>query len=151
MRTHGPNELRDLSLAECHARLRLADTGRLAITSRALPLVVPVEIDDVGDELRIRSLLGDAAPLQEGNVVALEVGTFGDGRYDEWSISVRGVLRRISPQGGEEAALTEVLYRTPLFALSTELVAGWTRASSAHEQCNRDDGPSATQPQRARR
>jgi len=151
MRTHAPNEMRDLSLAECPARLRLADTGRLAITSRALPLVVPVEIDDVGHELRIRSLLGDAVPLQEGNVVALEVGTFGDGRYDEWSISVRGVLRRIPPQSAEEAALTQVLCRAPLFALSMELITGWTRTPSANEHCNREEGPFAEQPRRARR
>ena len=131
MRTPAHSELRELSAAECRARLSLADAGHLAINSRALPLVIPVEVDDLGPELRITSLLSDRVPLQEGSVVALEVGTFGGGRRDGWSVSVRGLLRRIRPQDADEVRL--VVRPAPQFALSMELLTGWTRTSSAYQ------------------
>lgn len=127
MGIHEHSEVKALSPTECRARLHLADTGHLAITSRALPLVIPVEVNDFGPELRITSLLADAVPLPDRSVVALEVGTFGLGRNDDWSVSVRGLLRRIRLQNREEAAVAD-------FALSIELLEGWTRASWGSEQ-----------------
>ena len=111
--------LSELTTRECRERLRSADLGRLAITFRALPVVIPVKI--VMDEMvvGVSSLYGDAIPLPVGSIVALEAGTLGEGRPDEWSVEIRGVLTANS-DSGPRAIDAE-------FLVSTEMITGWAR------------------------
>ena len=118
--------LSEMSVAECLACLGSVTTGRLAVTHRALPCVVPVRMQVVDDEIVVESYLGGLVPLVPG-VVALEAGTFGDGALPEWTVGVRGFLTRPEDQAvptakGRMSAAPE------MFRLSVEYVTGWKYA-----------------------
>jgi hypothetical protein len=102
--------VRELSEPECLALLATTSTGRLGVTHRVLPAVVPVRIELLDKELSIESLLGSAIPLVGGAVVVLEAGTLGDGLLEEWAVEVWGFLKA---SDGET------------FSLSIEAMSGW--------------------------
>jgi hypothetical protein len=104
--------LTELTPAECREHLRAAELGRLAITYKALPVVIPVRIVAHDSVVEITSLYGDAIPLPAGSIVALEAGTLGEDRADEWSVEVRGFLTANTSSE---------------FQMSTEVLAGWAR------------------------
>ena len=104
--------LTELTPDECRKHLRAAELGRLAITYKALPVVIPVRIVAHENVVGITSLYGDAIPLPAGSIVALEAGTLGEDRADEWSVEIRGFL---------------TVNSCSEFQLSTEVLAGWAR------------------------
>jgi hypothetical protein len=126
--------LTKMSLAECLARLASVATGRMAVTHKALPCLVPVCIGPVHfglvkNEIMVRACLGNLVPLVPG-VVALEVGTLGDGKQAEWTVGVRGFLT--GPRAEVVPAAKEPPGASPeMFRLSLELVTGWTHARVA--------------------
>lgn len=114
-----------MSVPDCLALLATATVGHLAVTCKALPLVVPVRIHLVGNELAIESLLGSAIPLTTGSVVALETGAISEGLLMAWTVEVRGVLTRQS----NDTVLTPPKRHAVGdgdFRLSTEEVSGWS-------------------------
>ena len=116
-----------LSADECHERLRSVELGRLGITYKALPVVLPVRIEADGTRLGISSLLGAAIPLPAESVVALEVGTLGEGGAEEWTVEVRGFLRA-NPTGEQTTDGDRGPGPAgPDFWLSTEVLTGWVR------------------------
>jgi hypothetical protein len=117
-------ELRELSVPECFALLATATMGHLAVTFKALPVVVPVRIHLVGDEFAIESLLGRAIPLTTGAVVALEAGATDHGLPAEWTVEVRGYLTARSDDV-EPARRSRFAADDGEFRLSTEEVSGW--------------------------
>lgn len=91
------NGLEVLGRDECLRLIGSATLGRLAITSRALPLVLPVNFRLVGERVVFRTGLGtklDAAT--SGNVVAFEVDDMDPLWHTGWSVLVTGVAHEVT-------------------------------------------------------
>ena len=71
-----------------------------------------------------RAIPWGLVPLVPG-VVALEVGTFGDGGLPEWTVGVRGFLT--APEDQAVPTAKGPRSRTEMFRLSIEYVTGWRR------------------------
>ena len=84
----------DLSQIECWQLLSPGGIGRLALTTGALPAIVPVRFEATGDNLLV--CLGDRPDLAtavDNNVVAFEADSFlGDGDGG-WSVHLNGIAR----------------------------------------------------------
>ena len=79
---------------ECRALLGSSTIGRLALSYRALPIVLPVNFALCGDDILIRTGGGtklDAACHQ--SVVAFEVDGFEPVTHTGWSVLVQGRAR----------------------------------------------------------
>ena len=84
-------ELRELSRNECLTRLRSVRIGRVAVTHRALPAIVPVNfVVDHGLLFRT-STDGMLDHACRGQVVAFEVDDLADDGRSGWSVLVVGV------------------------------------------------------------
>jgi len=102
----------DLSVDECWRLLGGHGIGRLAISTDALPAIVPVRYHVRGD--RIAVCLGDRnhlAPSVDGAVVAFEADSFGDTATRGWQVHVNGLAHLTPPVPlvdacGEEQPLT---------------------------------------------
>jgi nitroimidazol reductase NimA-like FMN-containing flavoprotein (pyridoxamine 5'-phosphate oxidase superfamily) len=125
------NGLEVLSREECLRLLRHATLGRVAITSGALPQVLPVNFRLVGDRIVFRTGLGtkfDAAT--SNNVVAFEVDEMDALSHSGWSVMVTGIVHEVTdPQ--ELAELTHVgipkwapTSSDRIVAISTEVISG---------------------------
>ena len=102
------NGLEVLSRDECLRLLRRATLGRLAVTSGALPMVLPVNFRLVGERIVFRTGAGsklDAATC--GNVVAFEVDDMDPIWHAGWSVVVTGVASVVTDPS-ERAELAEV-------------------------------------------
>lgn len=102
------NGLEVLSRDECLRLLGRATLGRLAITSGALPMVLPVNFRLVGERIVFRTGAGsklDAAT--SGNVVAFEVDDMDPLWHAGWSVVVTGVASVVT-EPNERAELAEV-------------------------------------------
>jgi nitroimidazol reductase NimA-like FMN-containing flavoprotein (pyridoxamine 5'-phosphate oxidase superfamily) len=85
------DELREMSREECLRRLRSGRIGRVAVTHRALPAIVPVNyVVDRGILFRTTEdgMLDRAC---RGQVVAFEVDDLADDGTSGWSVLVVGV------------------------------------------------------------
>jgi nitroimidazol reductase NimA-like FMN-containing flavoprotein (pyridoxamine 5'-phosphate oxidase superfamily) len=94
------DQLRELSRTECLDRLRTACVGRVAVTNRALPAIVPVNyVVDRGILFRTSSggMLDRAC---RGQVVAFEADELADDGRSGWSVLVVGVADPVD--GGDE-------------------------------------------------
>jgi uncharacterized protein len=92
-------EMRALPREECLRRLRSVRVGRVAVTHRALPAIVPVNfIVDRGILFRtaVDGMLDRAC---RGQVVAFEVDDLADDGTGGWSVLVVGVANPLD--GGE--------------------------------------------------
>jgi uncharacterized protein len=104
------NGLEVLDREESLRLLATATLGRIAITSRALPVVLPVNFRFDGRQVLIRTSPGtklDAAT--DHAVVAFEVDQIDPGTESGWSVVVTGVAREVT----EPSVLAE-LARRPL-------------------------------------
>jgi hypothetical protein len=126
------NGLEVLDREESLRLLGTAVVGRIGITSRALPVVLPVNFRFDGHHVLIRTGIGtklDAAT--DHAVVAFEVDQIDAETETGWSVVVTGVARELT----DPVALSE-LARRPLtqwaagagagrvVAISTDLVSG---------------------------
>ena len=122
-----------LPRTECLARLGSTSVGRLGVTIRALPAILPVNHLLHGDAVVIRSVAGsklDAATA--GAVVAFDADDHAaDGSWG-WSVLVQGVAEEVTDPD-EVAALQELPLAPWAFApepahrflrIATELVSG---------------------------
>jgi nitroimidazol reductase NimA-like FMN-containing flavoprotein (pyridoxamine 5'-phosphate oxidase superfamily) len=76
--------------------LQSTDVGRLALTSGALPVIVPVAYTVVDDAIVFRTGPHRAlSPSTAGAVVAFETGDLQLGREEGWSVLVRGVVHQL--------------------------------------------------------
>lgn len=133
------NGLEVLERDECLALLRTASIGRVAVTSGALPTVLPVNFVVDGERILVRTGPGaklDAA-LRDA-VVAFEVDDFDAVSHEGWSVVVTGVATLVA-QGDAAGHLgpTPLPRWAPsgdgnLVSISTELVTGRRMSQRLH-------------------
>lgn len=120
-----------LRRAEALRLLATQKIGRIAVTSGALPVILPVNFTVVGEEIVIRTTRGtklDAAT--RGAVVAFEVDDFDAWAHTGWSVAVTGVAREVTDAAEQAALARQSLARWApvdgdrIIAISTEIVSG---------------------------
>lgn len=99
------NGLEVLSRQDCLRLLGTAVLGRVAVTTRALPTIVPVNFRFDGSEILIRTGRGTKLDAATRNaVVAFEADDIEPARHTGWSVVVTGVAREVT----EPAQLAQV-------------------------------------------
>jgi uncharacterized protein len=98
---------------ECLRLLASTTVGRVALTSKALPVILPVNYAVDGDTVVIRTRPGSllASSRERGVVVAFEVDELDRVTCSGWSVLVTGTLREITDVG--ELARAEQLPLVP--------------------------------------
>ena len=97
--------LRELTRAQCLGRLRAHTVGRVAITSRALPMIVPVNYTLVGSAVVFRTEPdGMLARACRGSVVAFEIDELAADGAGGWSVLVVGVASLLDGTAAIRAA-----------------------------------------------
>lgn len=87
-----PTALLALNHDECLRRLGMTSIGRVAVTSKALPAVVPVNYVLTGNTIVFRTEPdGMLAHACDGTVVAFEIDDLADDGQTGWSVLVVGV------------------------------------------------------------
>lgn len=96
MRLASRGHLQEMSRAECLEHLASTSMGRLGVTIRALPAILPVNFRLHDDHVVLRSVPGsklDAATA--GTVVAFEADDHApDGAWG-WSVLVQGIAEEV--------------------------------------------------------
>ncbi len=142
------NGLQILERSECLRLLDGATLGRVGVTSRALPVVLPVNflLDDARILIRTGRGTKMAAALDDA-VVAFEVDDFDPLSHSGWSVLVTGVATVL-----EDPIELELIEHYPLphwattatdhvVAISTDLVSGRRLDRSAIRHAPDDRGP----------
>ena len=94
------NGLEVLEREECIALLGSVTVGRIAITSNALPVVLPVNFVLLDDRIVIRTSRGTKLDAATRNtVVAFEVDEIDMVEQTGWSVLVTGVAARAGRAG----------------------------------------------------
>jgi nitroimidazol reductase NimA-like FMN-containing flavoprotein (pyridoxamine 5'-phosphate oxidase superfamily) len=91
------NGLEVLDRSECLMLLGRSYFGRVGVTDRALPTVLPVNYRLVGDRVVFRT--GEGSKLDaatRGAVVAFEVDAVDPVTHTGWSVVVTGVAREVT-------------------------------------------------------
>lgn len=88
-----------LGRSECMRLLRIAsqagDLGRLGISTKGSPIVVPVNFAYVNQEVFIRIGPGSIASSARDTLVAFEVDNVDEERGVAWSVLLRGLARHL--------------------------------------------------------
>lgn len=92
------NGLEVLDRETCLGLLATQEVGRVAFTSGALPVVLPVDYVLIGDRIVIRTSPGSSldSAVRQGTVVAFEVDNIGVDRDSSWSVVVTGKTGELS-------------------------------------------------------
>ncbi|MFH9656967.1 helix-turn-helix domain-containing protein [Streptomyces sp. NPDC017248] len=127
----------ELGEDECRRLLSAHGVGRIAVSTDAAPVVVPVNYTVIDDAVVLRTERGTAALHGLGREVAFEVDRVDDALSQGWSVVVRGraeavtdpeAVHRLAERaysapwaGGER----EVWVRIPLTALTGRRIETW--------------------------
>lgn len=125
------NGLEVLDRAECLRLLKRSTLGRVAISTGALPVILPVNFGLVDEVVVFRTSAGTklAAATQEA-VVAFEVDDIEPFSHSGWSVLVTGVARTVrSPRRIAELSLARIPRWAPaggdqLVEVPTEVISG---------------------------
>ncbi|HEX2381771.1 MAG TPA: pyridoxamine 5'-phosphate oxidase family protein [Acidimicrobiales bacterium] len=125
------NGLAVLEREECIALLGSATVGRIAITSNALPVVLPVNFVLLDDRIVIRTSRGTKLDAATRNtVVAFEVDEIDRVEQTGWSVLVTGVARElVAPDEIDEVSASPPARWAPgpdgrYIAISTDMISG---------------------------
>ncbi|GJF24636.1 MULTISPECIES: pyridoxamine 5'-phosphate oxidase family protein [Streptomyces] len=88
--------LRDLDAQECRALLSTHGVGRLALTTRNGPVVLPVNYEVADGTIAFRTAPGSTAAEAAGNEVAFEVDHIDDAMSQGWSVLAVGRGRAVT-------------------------------------------------------
>lgn len=123
------NGLEVLDRGECLALLATATVGRVAVTTGALPQVVPVNFYLDGERILLRTAAGTKLDAALRNaVVAFEADAFDSMYHSGWSVVVTGIAR-VLPDNVALARRAPLLRWAPdgrerTMAISTDIVSG---------------------------
>jgi hypothetical protein len=116
---------RALSRSACLRLLSSGGQGRVAATSRAVPVIILVNFTLVGEDLVFRPTSGAGlAPALSDAVVAFETDELGSDRQVVWDVHVTGVAQLVTD--GASSGPTGA----PAFCLSSAVMIGWQAVSS---------------------
>lgn len=123
------NGLEVLTRDECLRLLGAAELGRVAITSAALPTILPVTFHYDGDQILFRTEWGTKLGAATRNaVVAFEVDEVSPQAHTGWSVVVTGVARELAESDAPLAAPHSPWLRGSadghVVAISTDIVSG---------------------------
>jgi nitroimidazol reductase NimA-like FMN-containing flavoprotein (pyridoxamine 5'-phosphate oxidase superfamily) len=125
------NGLEVLGRDECIALLAGATFGRIAITSNALPVVLPVNYVLLDDRIVVRTGRGTKLDAATRNtVVAFEVDEIETVEQTGWSVVVTGVARAlVAPDEIDDVSASPPARWAPgrdgrYIAISTDMVSG---------------------------
>ena len=125
------NGLEVLSRDECLRLLATASLGRVAVSSAALPTILPVGFHFDGSRILIRTGRGTKlGAATRDAVVAFEVDEVSPATHTGWSVVVTGVARELSdPDDRAAAALASQSQwvrgdNSRIVAISTDIVTG---------------------------
>jgi uncharacterized protein len=125
------NGLEILDRGECLRLLSLAALGRVAITSGALPALLPVSFHLDGERILVRTRRGSRLDDALRNaVVAFEVDDLDMFAHTGWSVAVTGVAAEVRSPSQLDRARDEPADRwasspgDSLVAISTEFLTG---------------------------
>jgi nitroimidazol reductase NimA-like FMN-containing flavoprotein (pyridoxamine 5'-phosphate oxidase superfamily) len=125
------NGLEVLSRDECLRLLGTAVLGRVAVTTAALPTILPVNFRFDGRQILIRTGRGTKLDAATRNaVVAFEADEIEPATREGWSVVVTGVARELTDPEELAEAQTPALVRWAsgedhrVVAISTEMVSG---------------------------
>jgi uncharacterized protein len=90
-------ELRELDEQECRNLLKTASFGRIAVTERALPMIVPV-IFTVQDDtvIAVSPARSQALAARKGAIVSLEIDSYDPDTVEGWCVTVVGPAALVS-------------------------------------------------------
>jgi hypothetical protein len=102
--------LRVLTAAECMHRLASVSVGRVALSHRALPAILPVHFRLAGDGIVVQTRAGTTLHRStDGTVVAFEAEGPAGFADPEWSVLVHGLATHQLPPRADEAPVTIVI------------------------------------------
>lgn len=116
-------EFTELGAGECRSLLGTHGVGRIAVSTGAGPVVVPVNYSVVDDAIVFRTASGATPSLAIGRRVAFEVDRIDDAFSRGWSVLVRGRGRAVTDPD-EARRLTDSAHSTPWAGGEREL---WVR------------------------
>ena len=124
-----------LTREECLRHLAAGSVGRVSVSSRALPAVLPVRYNLVGDRILFWADPHDhPAAIADGTVIGFQADDIDTHTHEGWSVMIVGLASHVRhPEA--VAALEEGTPRGwaaatgPLVALSLDLVEGRRLAS----------------------
>jgi len=126
-----PGEQETLDLGSCLDLLRHGNLGRLAISSGALPVIVPVNYHVVGDVIVVRTDQSRRLRVAtDDTVVAFEAGGIDDASHAAWTVGVSGIARQASPAEQDAVDLISLPdwispHADRLVAISIESLSGY--------------------------
>lgn len=104
--------LQELSEQECRRLLGSTPLGRIAVTEKALPMIVPVHYTVRGDDIVLSNLSASRTRAAEaGAVLAFEVDDYDPVTREGWAVSVVGQSRPVTDP--EEVAALNALNFAP--------------------------------------
>ena len=110
-----PPPRQSLTRAECLALLAPGGHGRVAATTRAVPIIIPVAFTLVGEVLVFTPGSGEVlSRTVENSVVAFETDQRGSDGHAAWEVHVTGVATTLTDNAN-----------APGFRLSSEIMTGW--------------------------
>ena len=104
--------LTELGEEECRRLLSTHGVGRIAVSTEAAPLIVPVNYSVVGDAVVFRTQPGTVSLQGLGREVAFEVDRVDDALSQGWSVVVRGRAETVTDPDAVRH-LTEQVFSAP--------------------------------------
>lgn len=91
------HEVTELDECECRRLLGTSSLGHLGFTEQALPMILPVHMAALGDEVVVATLSGSTTLSgTRGDVVVLEAEDYEPATREGWTVSVIGPSRLIT-------------------------------------------------------
>ena len=122
-----------LDRAACLRLLATAGIGRIAVSVKAMPLILPVHYVLDGDAILVRTHQGSTLDVATRDaVVAFEADRLGTASDLVWSVLVTGQARHLEAGAGADTRWRELPAWTPgrpdrIVAISTDHVSGRQR------------------------
>ncbi len=120
-----------LDRVECLRLLATATIGRIAVSVRALPVILPVRFVLDGDRILVRAHAGTTLEAATRDaVVAFEADAAGSGVDPDWSVLVTGIASQLGHDEHDARAGTLALPRWSfecpdrIVAISTDRMSG---------------------------
>lgn len=141
------NGLELLPEDECWRLLRASTVGRVGLSVKALPVILPVNYQVAGDNIRFWT--GPGLKLQSAQtrtVVAFEVDGFSEAFHSGWSVLAVGLAVEVTDQAVLESAIRDRFQpwvsgdRSHLIEVGVEFLSGRRIVSASEAHADKETG-----------